>query len=155
MLSNFSFSHSVFLFFHSQNTSQFSATFILLPIAFSLDHSNILPSSQVLTLSQTSPGFYVSAVQVFKKHSGKRRNCSLREISPFPTVFSTRLDNFLPLSSNLKVSSAKFIKFNPFPNKPWFLRVCSISLLKILWEKEKLLVTSNFSFSHSVFYLFG
>ena len=24
-----------------------------------------------------------------------------------------------------------------------------------LWEKEKLLVTSNFSFSHSVFYLFG
>ena len=43
---------------------------------------------------------------------------------------------------------------NPFPNKPWFLRVCSTSLLKILWEKEKLLVTSNFSFSHSVFYPF-
>ena len=36
---------------------------------------------------------------------------------------------------------------NPFPNKPWFLRVCSTSLLKTLWEKEKLLVTSNFSFS--------
>ena len=45
-------------------------------------------------------------------------------------------------------------KINPFPNKPWFLRVCSISLLKTLWEKEKLLVTSNFSFSHSVFYPF-
>ena len=44
--------------------------------------------------------------------------------------------------------------FNPFPNKPWFLRVCSMSLLKTLWEKEKLLVTSNFSFSHSVFYTF-
>ena len=29
-----------------------------------------------LTLSQTSPGFYVSAVQAFWKHSGKRRNCS-------------------------------------------------------------------------------
>ena len=28
------------------------------------------------TLSQTSPGFYVSAVQVFRKHCGKRRNCS-------------------------------------------------------------------------------
>ena len=42
----------------------------------------------------------------------------------------------------------------PFPNKPWFLRVCSISLLKTLWEKEKLLVSSNFSFSHSVFYPF-
>ena len=43
---------------------------------------------------------------------------------------------------------------NPFPNKPGFLRVCSTSLLKTLWEKEKLLVTSNFSFSHSVFYPF-
>ena len=41
-----------------------------------------------------------------------------------------------------------------FPNKPWFLRVCNTSLLKTLWEKEKLLVTSNFSFSHSVFYPF-
>ena len=28
------------------------------------------------------------------------------------------------------------------------------SLLKTLWEKEKLLVTSNFSFSNSVFYPF-
>ena len=36
---------------------------------------------------------------------------------------------------------------NPFPNKPWFLRVCSTSLLKTPWKKEKLLVTSNFSFS--------
>ena len=43
---------------------------------------------------------------------------------------------------------------NHFPSKPWFLRVCSLSLLKTLWEKEKLLVTSNFSFSHNVFYPF-
>ena len=46
------------------------------------------------------------------------------------------------------------IDLTPFANKPWFLRVCSTSLLKTLWEKEKLLVTSNFSFSHSVFYPF-
>ena len=32
--------------------------------------------------------------------------------------------------------------------------VCSTSLLKTLWKKEKLLITSNFSFSHSVFYPF-
>ena len=44
--------------------------------------------------------------------------------------------------------------FNPFSNKPRFLRVCNTSLLKTLWEKEKLLVTSNFSFSHSVFFPF-
>ena len=36
---------------------------------------------------------------------------------------------------------------NPFPNKPWVLHVCTISLLKTLWEKEKLVITSNFSFS--------
>ena len=42
--------------------------------------------------------------------------------------------------------------FNPFSNKPWFLHVCITSLLKTLWEKEKLLTMSNFSFSHSVFY---
>ena len=33
-------------------------------------------SCYVLTLSQTNPCFYVSAVQVFLKHCGKRRNCS-------------------------------------------------------------------------------
>ena len=43
---------------------------------------------------------------------------------------------------------------NPFPNKPWFLPVSSTSVLKTLWEKKKLLITSNFSFSHSVFYPF-
>ena len=47
------------------------------------------------------------------------------------------------------------IFFNPFPNKPWFLCVCSSCVLKTLWEKEKLLITSNFSFSHSIFYLSG
>ena len=50
---------------------------------------------------------------------------------------------------------AYFCVFNPFPNKPWFLRVCSTSLLKTLREKENLLITSNFPFSHSVFYPFG
>ena len=43
------------------------------------------------------------------------------------------------------------VQFNPFPNKPLFLCVSSTSLLKTLWEKVKLLITSNFSFSHSVF----
>ena len=47
------------------------------------------------------------------------------------------------------------IAFNPFPNKPWFLRVYSTGLLKTMREKEKLLVTSNFSFSHIVFNPFG
>ena len=28
----------------------------------------------------------------------------------------------------------QFDSLNPFPNKPWFLCVCSASLLKTLWE---------------------
>ena len=46
------------------------------------------------------------------------------------------------------------VYLNPFPKKPLFLCVCSTGLSKTLWEDEKLLVTSNFSFSHSVFYPF-
>ena len=42
-------------------------------------------------------------------------------------------------------------KFNLFTNNI-FLRISGTCLLKTLWEKEKLLVTSNFSFSYSVFY---
>ena len=48
-----------------------------------------------------------------------------------------------------------YLVINPFLNKPWILHVCSRILLKTLWEKEKLLVTSNFSFSSSVFYPLG
>ena len=44
---------------------------------------------------------------------------------------------------------------NPLPNKPLSLRVCCTRLLKTLWEMEKLFMAANFSFSHSIFYLFG
>ena len=101
----FSFSHNVF--YPSKTNFNFSATFNLSSAnAFNLDQSKNLSFGKELTLSQTSPGFYVSAVQVLWKHCGKRRSCSLWAICPFPTVLSTRLDNFLPLSSNLELSSA-------------------------------------------------
>ena len=54
-----------------------------------------------------------------------------------------------------KLSLGRESAVNRFPNKPWFSCVYSTFPLKTLWEKEKLLVTSNFSFSHSVFYPFG
>ena len=44
-----------------------------LPANPTFDHP---AQKSLLTLSQTSPGFYVSAVQVFWKHCRKRRNCS-------------------------------------------------------------------------------
>ena len=58
-----------------------------------------------LTHSHTITPFEAPGKQAFWKHCGKRRNCSLRAISPFPMVFSTCLDNF-HFSSNLKLSSA-------------------------------------------------
>ena len=62
----------------------------------------------------------------------------------------------LQMLKNLNQSRITFFgRGNPFPNKPWFLRVSNTSLLKTLTEKEKLLVTSNFSFSLSVFFPFG
>ena len=47
-----------------------------------------------------------------------------------------------------------FTCINSFPHNDTFWRQWETSLLKTLWEKEKLLVTSNFSFSHNVFYHF-
>ena len=55
------------------------------------------------------------------------------------------------------VSIRQCVKFchlvNPFPNNPWFLRVCSTSLLKTLGKGE-IACNRQFSFSHSLFYLF-
>ena len=68
----------------------------------------------------------------------------------FPPVFHTVLESFLTTGH---LNTRFFV--NPFPHKPWFLRVCSTNLLKTLWKKEKLLATSNFSFSHNVFNTYG
>ena len=75
-------------------------------VVFGINDQWFTTQSWLLILSQTSPGFYVSGVQVFRKHRGKRRNCLQWAISPFPTVFSTCLGNFVPFSLNLKLSSA-------------------------------------------------
>ena len=63
--------------------------------------------------------------------------------------------HFLPfgilfiISSNFTISDWVNLKFVVWES------VSSTSLLKTLWDKQKLLVTSNFSFSHSVFHSFG
>ena len=61
-------------------------------------------------------------------------------------------------SNTLLNASSKTNMFStPFPNKPWLhvlICVCSKSLWKTLWVKEKLLIKSNFSFSHSVLHPF-
>ena len=44
---------------------------------------------------------------------------------------------------------------NPFPHQDAFWGLCSRRLLKILWQKEKLPKTWNFSFCHNVLNLFS
>ena len=102
--------------------------------------------------------------QSFENTEGKGEIACDKQFLLFP-VFSTLLDNFLPFSPNSKLSSANSFssgmsyilchlgKGYSFLNKPWFLHVCSTSLLKTLGEQEKLLI-SNFSFSPSVIYMF-
>ena len=67
------------------------------------------------------------------------------------------IGDYITLNINSLVQTESICRqqFNGFPSKPLFVCVYSTNLLKTLWEKEKLLVMSNFSFSHCVFYPFG
>ena len=115
----------------------------------------------------------------FSCHDGGRlqTNCPLRSVKLI-NILSWKWDIFCVLSSLLETkhfnpsSFCQFLKdvlrslkmapvssekglfiINPFPDNPWFLRPLGIGLMKILWEKEKMLVISIFSFSHNVFFL--
>ena len=48
----------------------------------------------------------------------------------------------------------KHFVFNPLPHNDTFWPLRETSLLKTLCQMEKLLVTSNFSFTHNIFYTF-
>ena len=98
-----------------------------------------------LTLFHTTSGFYVSAVQVFWKHCWKRRNCSYRAVSLFPTVFPNHLEKFVifvkfkivvcKLFQSLKFGyweSVSPITYNSFVYQFWWIR-----LWRTIWKKKK------------------
>ena len=146
-------------------------------------------SHNVLTLSQTSPGFYVSEVRAFWKPCGRRRNCPLcfqplwRTFFHFHQIWNCQLQT-LSVWKSLKFVASERVKetFSSTLSKSFLYdtglthyqttnfrlfqteRVCRRQFQtwrkwqkviqmgkKTLREKEKLLVASNFSFSHSVF----
>ena len=81
----------------------------------------------------------MNVLQTLKPTLGRVGNIVEKgENAGYQTMFSKVVLHFA-------IKGYKLLK--PFPNKPWFLCVCSLSLLKTMQEKEKLLVTSNFSFS--------
>ena len=55
------------------------------------------------TISQTSPGFYVSS----RFYKSLKMTVGKGAISPFPTLFSNLLETFQPCLSNFKLSSGK------------------------------------------------
>ena len=55
-------------------------------------------------------------------------------------------------NKNIRQQNLRLLNINPFPLNDTFWRVWERSLYETLWEKEKMLVTSIFSFSHNVFY---
>ena len=85
---------------------------LLFPQCFNLRHilqicKNKGLFGKGLTLSQTGPGFYVSAIHVFNENTvGKGEIACNEQFLLFPTLFSTHFRSFLPLASNLKLSSA-------------------------------------------------
>ena len=122
----------------------------------------------VLTPSQTSPGFYVSTsplktlfLRVYSTSLLKTLFLRVYSTSLLKTLFLRVYSTSLLKTLFLRVYSTSLLKtlflrvYSTSILKTLFLRVCSTSLLKTLWEKEKLLVTSNFSFSHSVVHPFG
>ena len=100
------------------------------------------------------------------------KNAGNQHFSLFPTLFfldkseifsfrnefnsTTLYDQPLYLNHHITLSYNKELisQLSLSQTSPGFY-VSGVQVLKTLWEKEKLLITSNFSFSNSVFYQFG
>ena len=84
--------------------------------------------------------------QMSRKHRGKRRNCSLRAISPFPTVFSKDLycRHVKTRACFGKTLLNKTTLTTLYQIIRTFNNLQKRGLLKTFWEKEKMLVTSTF-----------
>ena len=133
--SNFSFSHNVF---HSD---------------ISLVHQNVSSCCKGL-ISLACHTMFNDPEKSFENTFGKGRKCWSPAFSPFPEMFSTFSKEKSNHFSHIQIVIMQMVLINSFPYNDTFWRPWETSLLKTLWEKEKLLVKSNFSFSHSVFYLF-
>ena len=75
----------------------------------SLETLNVV-INEVLSLSKTSPCFFVSAVGFFENTVGKGEIARNEQFLLFPQ-FSTLLENFSPFSSNLKIVVYKLFQF--------------------------------------------
>ena len=132
---------------------------------YNMDEAKILSCGKTSTLFQTTTILALSKVKAFAGDNlngtqnmemvfhrvenivGKGKNAGSQHFILFPKWF---LKTFFSGALNVIIVWQKVLTLSQ--TSPG---VCRTSLLKTLWEKEKLFVTSNFSFSHSVFYPFG
>ena len=94
------------------------------------------------------PWFMCLQCKTFENTVGKGEIARNEQISPFPTLFSTCLKNFLPFSSDLKLSSAnsfsleesKILSFGKgltlYHTNPSLKDPKEESSLKSLWENQ-------------------
>ena len=83
---------------------------------------------------------------------GSEVSCQMTLLQKTKTIQSCSNPGPQDYESNTLPLSHTGLPFNPLPNNTTFQHTKDIQLWKTLWEKEKLLVVSNFSFSHNVFY---
>ena len=96
---------------------------------------------------------------VFENIVGKGENSGYQNFRPFAimySILSQTKSTFDVLSANdFNVEVLRFTDIQLFPKQDLFFYVSPLQVvLKTLLEMEKLLIMSNFSFSHSVFYSF-
>ena len=125
-----------------------------------------MESIKDFTLYHTIRTFNYPVKRRLRKHCGKRRKCCLPAFSPFPTMFSSLsrtnfrfFISFILLSANtFNLDEYKMLSFdkelNPFPHNHFLMRLGKKSFGNIVGKGE-IACTSNFSFSHNVFYSFS
>ena len=135
--SNFSFSHSVFKRLVSQGRVVGNGLIVVSIVLRQSISLAILRSQVRFPEAGVNFGIFIGP-HIRRKHWGSFQEAESREISRS--------------CKNLFLNRCKINTFNPLLHRDSFRRIKTRQLLKTLWQKEKLLVTSNFSFSHNVFY---
>ena len=83
----------------------------------------------------------------------RKKEANEQRIKKKESFTTTQINHIKCRATVLKRRLVTKLTFIPLLHRGSFWHINNRQLLKTLWEKEKLLVTSNFSFSHNVFNL--
>ena len=109
-------------------------------------NTKVIPSQSV---THIFPGFLTTVLtQSFFQSQRRLFSHASAEVSCKNTP-----DEMLLEKEKMQHFSSMFsvLSINTSPNKPLFICVCRTSILKTLWEKEKLPITSHFFFPQNEF----